>query len=157
MMSAIASQITGVSSVCSAFSSGTLKRKSKLRVTGLCEGNPPFTGGFPSENASNVENASIWWRHHVLACLSEYIVVYLQRLTNWKISLYVSIFMMMNLHQCIFHFCRRLCTEFDHLTLDHRFLHSTLVLPFYIDVVFVIFYSISATSLSIGRVLIHQN
>ena len=40
-------------------------KKSKLRVTGLCEGNPPMTGGFPAERASNVENASISWRYHV--------------------------------------------------------------------------------------------
>ena len=41
------------------------KKTSKLRVTGLCEGNPPVTGGFPSQRASNAENFSIWWRHHV--------------------------------------------------------------------------------------------
>ena len=40
------------------------KKTSKLRVTGLCEGNPPVTGGFPSQGASNVEDVSIWWRHH---------------------------------------------------------------------------------------------
>ena len=40
------------------------KKTSKLRVTGLCEGNPPVTGGFPSQRASNAENVSIWWRHH---------------------------------------------------------------------------------------------
>ena len=36
-----------------------------LRVTGLCEWNPPVTGGFPSQMASNAENTSIWWHHHV--------------------------------------------------------------------------------------------
>ena len=41
-----------------------LKKTSKLRVTGLCEGNPPVTGWFPSQRASNAENVSIWWRHH---------------------------------------------------------------------------------------------
>ena len=40
------------------------KKTSKLRVTGLCEGNPPVAGGFPSQRTSNTENASIWWRHH---------------------------------------------------------------------------------------------
>ena len=40
------------------------KKASKLWVTGLFEGNPPVTGGFPSERASNAENVSIWWRHH---------------------------------------------------------------------------------------------
>ena len=42
------------------------KKTSKLGVTGLCEGNPPVTGGFPSQRASNGENVSIWWRHHAL-------------------------------------------------------------------------------------------
>ena len=37
---------------------------SKLRVTGLCVGNSPVTGGFPSQRASDAENVSIWWRHH---------------------------------------------------------------------------------------------
>ena len=40
------------------------KKTSKLRVTGLCEGNTPITGGFPSERASNAENVSICWHHH---------------------------------------------------------------------------------------------
>ena len=39
-------------------------KTSKLRVTGLCEGNPPVTGGFPSQGTSNTENVSIWWCHH---------------------------------------------------------------------------------------------
>ena len=40
------------------------KRTSKLRVTGLCEGNSPVTGEFPAQMASNAENVSIWWCHH---------------------------------------------------------------------------------------------
>ena len=43
IMNAVASQIIGVSIVCSTVYSGT----SKLRVTGLCKGNPPVTGGSP--------------------------------------------------------------------------------------------------------------
>ena len=39
------------------------KITSKLRVTGLCEGNSPVTGEFPTQRASNVEDVSIWWRH----------------------------------------------------------------------------------------------
>ena len=39
------------------------KKTWKLRVTGLCEGNPPVTGGFPLQTASDAENVSIWWRH----------------------------------------------------------------------------------------------
>ena len=40
------------------------KKTSKLRVTGLCEGNSPVIGEFPAQRASNAENVSIWWRHH---------------------------------------------------------------------------------------------
>ena len=39
------------------------KKTSKLRVTGLCAGNSP--GEFFAQMASDVENVSIWWRHHV--------------------------------------------------------------------------------------------
>ena len=42
------------------------KKTSQLRVTGLCEGNSPEIGEFPSQRASNAENASIWWRHHAM-------------------------------------------------------------------------------------------
>ena len=40
------------------------KKTSNLRVTGLCVGNSPGTGEFPTQMASNAENISIWWRHH---------------------------------------------------------------------------------------------
>ena len=40
------------------------KKTSNFRDTGLCEGNSPVTGEFPSQRASNAENISIWWRHH---------------------------------------------------------------------------------------------
>ena len=63
IMSEMSSQITGVSifysTVCS-------KKTSKLRVTGLCEGNSLVTGEFPAQRASNAENVSIRWRHHKL-------------------------------------------------------------------------------------------
>ena len=58
---------SGVSIVCPTFCWGADQIKTpKLHVTGLCEGNPPVTGGFPLQNASNAENVSIWWRHHAL-------------------------------------------------------------------------------------------
>ena len=41
------------------------KKTSKLRVTGLCAGNSPVSVEFPAQRASNAENVSIWWRHHV--------------------------------------------------------------------------------------------
>ena len=41
------------------------KNISKLHVTGLCEGNSLGTCEFPAQKASNAENVSNWWRHHI--------------------------------------------------------------------------------------------
>ena len=40
------------------------KKTWKLRVTGLCAGNSPWTGEFPAQMASDAENVSIWSCHH---------------------------------------------------------------------------------------------
>ena len=66
-MSSMASQITSLTIVYSTvfFSRSRSKKTSKLRVTGLCEGTSPITDEFPAQRASNAENVSIWWRHHV--------------------------------------------------------------------------------------------
>ena len=40
------------------------KKTSNLCFTGLCEGDSPVTGEFPTLMASNAENISIWLRHH---------------------------------------------------------------------------------------------
>ena len=45
------------------------KKTPKLPVTGLCAGNSPETDEFPAQKASNAENVSIWWRHHVCVLL----------------------------------------------------------------------------------------
>ena len=47
------------------------KKTSKLRVTGLCAGNSPVTGELPAQMASNAENVSIWWRHHMGAFIPQ--------------------------------------------------------------------------------------
>ena len=39
------------------------RKKSKHRVTGLCEGNSPVTGEYPAQRGRNAENVYIWWRH----------------------------------------------------------------------------------------------
>ena len=52
----------------------TSKKTSKLRVTGLCEGNSPLTSEFPSQKASNAENVSIWWRHHGMVLHKEDVI-----------------------------------------------------------------------------------
>ena len=61
-MGAMASQITSITNVYSTVYSGT---DSKLCVTGLCAENSPVTVEFPAQMASDTENVSIWWRHHV--------------------------------------------------------------------------------------------
>ena len=53
------------------------KKASKLHVTGLCAGTSPGTGEFPAQMASNVENASIWWRHHEIIHIDEIIIILL--------------------------------------------------------------------------------
>ena len=50
------------------------KKTSKLRITGLCAGNSPVTGEFPAQMASDVENVSIWWRHHDKAYIEVYAI-----------------------------------------------------------------------------------
>ena len=62
-MGVVASQITSLTTVYSTLYSGT-EKKSKLRVSGLCEGNSPVIGECPAQMTSNMENVSIWWRHH---------------------------------------------------------------------------------------------
>ena len=67
------------------------KKTSKLRVTGLCEGNSPGTGEFPTQMTSNGENASIWWRHHDI-CMKMCVfsvnvnigVIYVSRMVNYR-------------------------------------------------------------------------
>ena len=57
----VASQITGISTVCSTVCFRSISKKaSKLRVTGFCGGNPPVAGQLPSQRASNAENVSMW-------------------------------------------------------------------------------------------------
>ena len=64
IMSVMVSQITRVSIVYCLFRRRS-KKTSKVSVTGLCAGNSPGTGEFPAQRASNAENVSIWWHHHV--------------------------------------------------------------------------------------------
>ena len=52
-------------------------KKTKVRVTGLCAGNSPGTGEFPTKRASNAENVSIWWRHdRIVLTLSTWMCMY---------------------------------------------------------------------------------
>ena len=40
-----------------------IKHKSSALLA-LCEGNPPVTGGFPSQRASNIDRMFMSWHHH---------------------------------------------------------------------------------------------
>ena len=76
-MSAVASQITSITTVYSTVYSGADQRKhKKIRVTGFCEGNSQVTDEFPAQMASNAENVSIWWRHHDINALDIVIVTF---------------------------------------------------------------------------------
>ena len=85
IMSAMASQITSLTIVYSTvYLRRRSKKTSKLRVTGLCEGNSPVTGRFPAQMGSNAENVSIWWRHHATELL--------YHLWAWLPSQYKTVF-----------------------------------------------------------------
>ena len=47
------------------------KKTSKIRATGFCAGNSPVPSKVPAQRAGNVENVSIWWRHHESVPLSQ--------------------------------------------------------------------------------------
>ena len=56
IMGAIASPITSLTIVCSSvFFQAQIKENTKAPHHRLCEGNPPVTGGFPSQRASNTD------------------------------------------------------------------------------------------------------
>ena len=60
IMGAMASKMTSVSIAYATVCSGADQRKHQSCASlALCEGNSPVTGGFPSQRASNAENASI--------------------------------------------------------------------------------------------------
>ena len=76
------------------------KKTSKLRVTGVCAGNSPETGEFPAQMASNAENVSIWWRHHVYAHFSwlqhwhwgNHTIAPMPVKQPWKMNIHIYIF-----------------------------------------------------------------
>ena len=62
-MSYITINLTVCSTVC--FSQQQRKHQN-CPLLALCEGNPPVTGGFPSQRASNVESVSISYHHDLI-------------------------------------------------------------------------------------------
>ena len=72
IMRAMASQITSFITVYSTvYSRLRSKKTSKLRHTGLCEGNSLVTGKFPAKKASNADNISIWWCHQDILWMTQ--------------------------------------------------------------------------------------
>ena len=58
---------------CSTFYSDLHWRKHQSSASlDVCDGNPPLTGGFPSQRASDAENISMAWRDHGLEALISY-------------------------------------------------------------------------------------
>ena len=69
IISAMASQITGVSIACRAVCSGSSKKTSKLCVTGLCDGSPPQKANnakmFPFDDVVMIFCDVIFYYNHI--------------------------------------------------------------------------------------------
>ena len=66
-MSMMGSQINSLARLFTQlFIQGADQRNIKVPHQGPFEGNSPVTGEIPAQTASDVENVSIWWRHHEL-------------------------------------------------------------------------------------------
>ena len=68
----------------------TSKKTSKFRATGLREGNPPVTIGFPSQRPSNAENVSTWWHHHAMSDVYCAFIIYISCHLLYYMSYIVS-------------------------------------------------------------------
>ena len=91
MVSQITNLTMGYSTI---YSRRKSKKISKLRVTGLCEGNSPVTGEFPAQRTSNAGSVSIWWRHHEYLSTWLYVIL---RLRSSNSSSGTSMFLIQNL------------------------------------------------------------
>ena len=67
IMSTMPSQITCLTIIYSIVYSGADQRKHQSSASLAFEGNSLVTDKFPAQRASNAENVSIWWCHHVIA------------------------------------------------------------------------------------------
>ena len=83
------------------------KKTSKLRVTGLCAENSQMTGEFPAQKASNAEDISIWWRHHVwkehqrmVSSHCDNIFNNFNTISKWKRSAFTVCFNHLNCKPC---------------------------------------------------------
>ena len=103
-MSAMVSQITGVS-ICLLNISFVRRSKkiSRFRVTGHCEGNPPVTGGFPSQGP---ENISIFLNGEIS----------LQVIFVIQVIIYYEIWILLNIYYFIWNYLESVleCYELTH-------------------------------------------
>ena len=101
IMGSMASQITSLTIVYSVgYSGADQRKKSKLRVTGLCTGNSPGTGEFPAQMASNAKNVSIWWRHGS-ACHMLWLQTARTSAVPWRFPIVVIYGCCVNVQDCI--------------------------------------------------------
>ena len=86
-MGAMAPQITSLSIVYSSVHSGADKKKPQSSGTpAFFAENSPVSDEFPAQMASNAENVSNWWRHHVYAWLTNsYVADTLSLTTIWDV------------------------------------------------------------------------
>ena len=65
-MGTIASQITSLAIVyTTVYSDADQSKHESSALLAFLSGDSPGTGEFPAQMASNAENVSIWWRHHM--------------------------------------------------------------------------------------------
>ena len=69
-MSAMPSQIAENSTV----RSSKQQIQETTTILTLCAGNPPVTGGFPTQRVNNVESISMLWRYHASALWDRFVV-----------------------------------------------------------------------------------
>ena len=123
IMGVVTSPITSLTIVYSTVYSGADQRKHQSSASlAICAGNSPVTGEFPAQMTSNVENVSIWWRHHeiiAIVLLVQWKTVVFKILINsepqnWSIAL---------------HFTSKICesqsSNFTHLHLNFDILTNS--------------------------------
>ena len=83
-------QTTGSSTAYSIASDWQQRRHQSSAILALCEGNPPVTGGFPSQWASNEESVPILWRHNGEPMSLPYGWRWCRRRPLWYLPAYTS-------------------------------------------------------------------
>ena len=95
------------------FVQAQFKENIKLRVTGLCDGNSPVTGGFPSQRASNAEKCFHLmvssWVLYIAYVYSEFLLVqmaFLPARDDWTLI-------------CVTTVIKNYCFQLQHIAISH--------------------------------------